>query len=291
MENVVVAGYNGLLGSAITAYYENHNYRVIKIGYRANIERSDPTFKRVNFNNVHSIVSVLSDFKPVAIINCIGYTNVDLCEKFPDKSFEINSYIVRNLSYACQQLIGCKFIHISTDHLFGISQSYSSEESKPDPLNVYAKSKLFGEEFALKCSDNSLVLRTNFFGKSCVNKKSFSDTILSSLASYSELCLFNDAYFNPVSISSLCHFIHVLQKSPFTGILNISSDERLSKYQFGLLLASKYNYSSDKILPISIFSKRNLCFRPNDTTLDNSRLKQRLYLDKLSIHDQIEDLI
>ena len=91
MENVVVAGYNGLLGSAITAYYENHKYRVIKIGYRANIKHSDPNLKRVNFNNVHSIVSALSDFKPIAIINCIGYTNVDLCEKFPDKSFEINS--------------------------------------------------------------------------------------------------------------------------------------------------------------------------------------------------------
>ena len=83
-----------------------------------------------------------------------------------------------------------------------------SEKSYTNPLNYYAKTKVFCEDYIKKTKKIFLIIRTNFFGKGNKFKKSFSDKIL--LALSKKINLFDDVYFNPISMNELSLIIRKL---------------------------------------------------------------------------------
>ena len=109
-----------------------------------------------------------------------------------------------------------------------------SEEDIVSLVNIYAKSKFEGELSILEYYSNSLICRTNFFGYGPLHKMSFSDWIINSFISKREITLHNDVYFSPISGRNLAFLAHKLLDLGCSGIYNISSDNVLTKYQFGI---------------------------------------------------------
>ena len=92
-------------------------------------------------------------------------------------------------------------IHISTDQVY--SGNGPHLEINPNPVNVYGMTKLKGE--SIFDAMPSTVIRTNFFGKSLISKrKSFTDWLFNSVKAKESITVFNDVFFNPLSIRSLC---------------------------------------------------------------------------------------
>ena len=102
--------------------------------------------------------------KPDVIVNCAAYNDVDGAEGEPAASLTANAFGVRTLGRAAGE-IGASFVHYSTDFVFdGRASRPYSEEDAPNPLGVYASSKLIGEWFALEVP-RALVLRVeSLFG-------------------------------------------------------------------------------------------------------------------------------
>ena len=92
------------------------------------------------------------------------------------------------------------------------------------------------ENKILKNSKNSLIIRTNFFWKRLLYRQSFSDQIIEKLNNNKKLFLFKDVYFNPVLFQNYINNENSNSKN-ISGILNISSNEKISKYKFGLMIA------------------------------------------------------
>ena len=91
-----------------------------------------------------------------------------------------------------------------------------------------------------KSSKNNLIIRCNFFGDGFTYRKSFSDKILESLNNQRKIKLFYDVYFSPIEIKNLIKILEKLIKKKVGGTFNISSNESISKYQFGLLLCKSF---------------------------------------------------
>ena len=73
-----------------------------------------------------------------------------------------------------------------------------------------------------------------------------------------------------------------------SGIYNITSSERISKYDFGILIAKVFNLNETLINQISFFDKPNLIKRPLDMSLSNNKLQKDI--DKViipTLNDQI----
>ena len=116
---------------------------------------------KINFNNKLDI-NKLKNFNFDLIINCIGLSNIERCEKNHELAKKLNITIPNILNnFAKKNKI--KLIHISTDHLFNGKRNLYFENDKTNPLNVYAKSKLKSEQDILKKNRDALVIRTNFF--------------------------------------------------------------------------------------------------------------------------------
>ena len=223
------------------------------------------------------------------VVNTIGLTNVETCEKNPHLAYDTNIKTAINIANFCK-VNSIKLVHISTDHLFDGVKSYYSELDKPNPLNVYAKTKLEAERQATSIYPEVLVVRTNFFGNGTNYRKSFSDTILEKLYKNQSITLFDDVFFTPILIDELVKIVHQLIYTKARGVFNIVGTERLSKYEFGMQLAKVFGLNDSLIKSNSIDDKHGLIARPKDMSLSNNKLREKLKYNLPSLKEQFESL-
>ena len=243
----------------------------------------------MDYLSISNIKKKLQLVKADIVINCIGLTNIEECEVKPDSAQEANVEIAGKIAKACFDS-KIKFVHISTDHLFNGENAFVNEMQKYSPLNIYGETKGEGEQTVLNNNKDALVIRTNFFGWGPGYKNSFSDKILKDLDNKKAAKLFNDVFYTPVSVKVLSKMINLLLNSSASGIFNICSNERITKYQFGLLIAKVFGYSKELIKPISIHDIPNLTHRPKDMSLSNHELCKFLETSIPSLEKQIHQM-
>ena len=149
---ILVTGSNGQLGSEIKDIAEQYKNFDFYFTDRNSLNICDST-KVKNF---------LLENEIEVIINCAAYTKVEAAENNREKAFEVNSKAVADL-VANADTLHIKIIHISTDYVFdGTSYFSYNENDVTNPLNVYGKSKLEGENFLVNSDVNGIVIRTSW---------------------------------------------------------------------------------------------------------------------------------
>ena len=247
--------------------------------------------KSVKLNkNVNELDKIIKKYNINLIINCAGLTSVEECEKNKDLAFYLNGYLPGEIAKVTFKS-KIRLIHISTDHLFdGISKNYD-ENSKPNPLNIYSKSKLLGEQEVLKYHENSIIIRTNFFGNGPNYRASFSDKIINMLLKNEKILLFDNVFYTPISVNELADVTQRLLKKNCFGIFNVVSNERITKFDFGLSIVKHLKLNKGLILPIKIEGKKHLVKRPKDMSLSNKKLQNTLGYNVKPINNQISEII
>jgi dTDP-4-dehydrorhamnose reductase len=161
---VVIIGSNGRLGTELAREYHK-NYEVI--GYdRAALDVENLAQLR---ETLHPI-----DFR--ILINCVAFTNVDLCESQRERAFLINAEVPRELAEICRAK-NAKLIHFSTDYVFDGEKREPYVENDPaNPISVYGESKRAGEKNVLAVQGRHLVVRVSWvFGP---DRPSFIDAVI-----------------------------------------------------------------------------------------------------------------
>jgi dTDP-4-dehydrorhamnose reductase len=119
---------------------------------RADMDLSDPL----------AMPSAVAALKPDVFVNCAAYNLVDKAEADPKTPWTVNHLGVNLLGQLCAE-VGTRFVHFSTDYVFGADGSRTApytEGDTPGPVSAYGTSKLRGEEATLAASPNNLVART-----------------------------------------------------------------------------------------------------------------------------------
>ena len=129
------------------------------------------TIKDIDITDSAQTRRIIEEYKPDAVINTAAYHNVPECEKNPDQAFLVNTIAVRNLANTCRAC-RVKLIHFSTDYVFdGRKMRAYNETDAPNPLNVYAISKLAGEFFVKLMPDYYVIRVASLFGTAgCLGK-------------------------------------------------------------------------------------------------------------------------
>lgn len=268
MKNILVLGSSGLLGSELLSGSYLQKYKVISQSLNSdtdlNIELEDYT----------QVTKMLDDVKPDVIINLVGLTDVDHCEKFPKEAYKLNVKTVENLVFAIQKSSNKPFlVHISTDQVYN-SEGFCSEKNI-NPSNYYAFSKYCGELLASKIS--STILRTNFFGKSKIlHRKSLTDWLYDEFNLGNTINVFKDVWFNPLSMFNLCKMIELVVEKKNKGIFNLGSNDGFNKADFALHFAKSLKFPTLKLKQIEI-SKANYlyAFRPKNMMMDVSKFEYK----------------
>jgi len=264
-ERVLVIG-AGFLGENIMEKFKNH------IVTQTNLTKINKNSHILDITDEKQVIDCFHDVKPSIVINCAANTNIDFLEINTTTAYSINGEGARNIAVTCKKS-DIRLVHISTDGIFdGINGNYT-EEDKPNPINVYAKSKVIGEENIMKNCLNHVIVRTNFYGNHPKGKSLFNN-ILSKLKNKEPFTGFNDVIFSPLEVSNLSDIISDVVFSNYRGILNLSSNETISKYQFCCKMADVFGFDSNLIKKGSVDDVGFIAKRPKNTSLNNTKSKQ-----------------
>lgn len=266
---IVLTGGSGLL-AVNWALSMRENYDIIILLHERVISITGVTAVMVDIGSYEDLKVVLSKFQPDIVIHTAGLTSVEKCEYNPTLANLINVEISANVALVTKQL-GIKMVHISTDHLFDGTNPLLSEEIIPSPLNVYGFTKGQAERKVLEAHPLSLVIRTNFYGWGTSYRKSFSDMIIFSLREKKQITLYSDVYYSPIYVYKLISCVHALISRDAKGIFNVVSDSRISKYEFGLIIASEFNLDTSFIREGLLAPNNQIVKRPLDMSLSNQK--------------------
>ena len=140
---------------------------------------------------------VIAQLAPDIVINAAAYTAVDAAEDEPQRAFRVNAEAAGEVAAAAAR-IGAPVVHLSTDYVFdGTADEPYEENAAVNPLSVYGKSKLAGEEQVRSANANHLILRTAWvyspFGRNFVK------TMISAAARGLPLTVVSDQRGSPTS--------------------------------------------------------------------------------------------
>jgi dTDP-4-dehydrorhamnose reductase len=147
---LLVVGAGGGLGRAFlsvaTSEHEIHAY-----GHRD-----------LDVGDHEAVLESVGALRPDAILNFAALTKVDACESNPREAFRTNALGAQTLALAART-VDAVLLHVSTDYVFdGKKGAPYDELDLPNPLSVYARSKLAAESFVRHLRPESFVIRTGY---------------------------------------------------------------------------------------------------------------------------------
>ena len=144
---MLITGGTGLLGSELGGFFSS-DYEVFAAG------SSD-----VDIRYHDRVAGFLDRIRPDIVLHCAALADVDRCERENELAFAVNADGTENVAMACRRL-GCRMIHYSTDYVFGGEKPSSYVETDAtNPVNVYGRSKLEGENRVAAILPDSVILR------------------------------------------------------------------------------------------------------------------------------------
>ncbi len=257
---VVVTGAGGMLGSDVVKVLEEQGLDVTALSR-----------KELDITEKGQCASLLKDIRPEIVINCAAFTKVDLCEEESTLAFDVNAKGPKNLANVCRE-IGTKLVHISTDYVFdGTSSRPYKEDDQPNPLNIYGKSKLQGEEAVRKSDADHLIVRTSWlFGK---NGPNFIRTMLKLSREKELVQVVNDQRGRPTYTMDLARGIALLIEKGAFGTVNFANSGSCSWYELCCFVLEQAGIKNVKVVPVSSEVFKRPAKRPRYSVLDLSRFK------------------
>ena len=208
MTKILITGAGGLVGRALVDHCVQNGDDVVACD-RQSLDISDA--KRVNV--------VINEAGPDVVINCAAWTDVDGCEHDVDKSDRVNAIGPENLARASFG-VGAQLLTISTDYVFdGTKDGFYTQRDNPNPLGVYARSKLEGERRAQLALARTIVVRTGFiFGH---GGKNFLSTVIDRVRRGEVLKAIGDAWGTPTYAVDLAIRLRELADLDLPGIFHV----------------------------------------------------------------------
>ena len=182
---IAVTGASGQLGRSLSERSKQFPGIELIPLTRANLDLEDPG----------SVAAAISDVAPDVVINAAAYTEVDRAEDEPERAFQINADAAGEVAGAAAR-VGAAVIQISTDYVFdGRQAGPYDEDSSVNPLGVYGRSKLAGEERVRAANRRHAIIRTAWvyspFGRNFVR------SIIEAAAKHDKLRVVHDQRGSP----------------------------------------------------------------------------------------------
>ncbi len=239
----------------------------------------------VDLTNPEQIRNCIQENKPNIIVNSAAYTAVDKAESEIQPAQQINAVAPQIMAQESQK-IKAKLIHISTDYVFdGKSNLPYLETSTTNPIGIYGKSKLAGEEKIKENTDNYIILRTAWvYGT--YGKGNFVKTMLRVGEKNPQLKVVIDQIGTPTYAYDIAEAISRLIKQyqgqkQQTDIYHFTNNGVCSWYDFAVNIfkqADKLGFplAVKEVLPINTSEYPTPAQRPAYSVLSNRKISQDL---------------
>lgn len=289
---VLITGSNGLLGQHLVKLMAA-NYELIATSRGANRlnDKSGYRYREMDITNEAQVKSVLSDEKPEAIIHCAAMTHVDQCELNPEDCHKMNVTAVEYLLKHSQEFHP-HFVHLSTDFVFDGKNGPYKETDEPNPLSLYAKSKLESEELVKKSGLKWAIARTIII-YGLADDMSRSNIVLwakKALEKGEAIKVVNDQYRMPTYAGDLAKGCELIVQKGAEGIFHLSGKDFMRIDEIVKRVAKFYNLDTSKMSLIDSKSLGQPAKRPPKTGFILEKAQKELGYRPLSFEEGLAQL-
>jgi dTDP-4-dehydrorhamnose reductase len=254
-----ITGASGLIGSYLA--------RTAPLGFTARgLTRAD--FDLADFAAVRD---AFTRENPKLVVHCAAMSKTLECERDPGAARLNNVEVTRVLAELAADV---PLIFFSTDLVFDGAKGNYSEEDVPNPLTVYAQTKMAAEKIVLANSRHT-VIRTSLNAGRTHNGTAFNEQWHAAWQRGETLNLFADEFRSPIPAEVTAHAVWELIAANQPGLFHLAGGERISRYEIGQLLARPQPKLNARIDRGSIRDYTEMRRSP-DTSLDCRKVQRLL---------------
>jgi len=255
----------------------------------------------VDISDYKALEKFGKDKKIKWVINSAGYTKVDKAEEEIDEAFKINKDGARNIAlFSSKRQI--RLIHISTDYVFDGRQEEGAvtyrEDDEANPINIYGKSKLAGEEEIKNILEKYFIIRTAWlYG---LKGNNFVYTILRLFKENDVLKVVDDQWGSPTYTADLAGAILKIieDDSVSYGVYHFTNECMTSWYEFARTIYKKAKKlglvegnKKVEIQPIKTEDYPTAAKRPIYSVLSKEKIKKEFNLEIRKWDEALEDFL
>lgn len=221
----------------------------------------------LDVTDLPAVQAALARWAPDAVLHAAAWTDVDGCQRDPDRAFRVNGLGARNVALGCQATgVGC--CYISTDYVFdGAKAEPYTEFDPPNPISVYGASKLAGERAVRALTPRHWIVRTSWlYGP---GGKNFVKTMLARGRAGEELRVVDDQLGSPTYTLDLAHGISRLLEEPRYGLWHLTNSLSCTWYEFAAHILESAGLGAARLEPILSKDLDRPAPRPKNSVLRN----------------------
>lgn len=215
---------------------------------------------------------LLEQTRPNIVYITAGFTRVDACEEEPARAHAINCDGPTAVCRAARTL-GAKTVYYSTEYVFDGVRGPYTEEDQPNPLSVYGKSKLAGEDAILGEGPDALILRTTVVFGPEIHGKNFAYQLAARLAAKETMRVPQDQVSSPTYNRDLATASVALVESGAHGVFNVVGPETMDRAVFAKRLARAVHLDETLIGTVSTKTLKQIAPRPLNAGLEIDKMR------------------
>lgn len=239
MARMLVTGGKGMVGSYVPSVFAEH-------------ELLSTDIDTLDVRSPGAVEAAFKDFKPELLLHLAAATDVDRCQQEPDWAFRSNAAATENLALACGRH-GTLMVYTSTGAVFKGDRSAPYAESDPTgPSNVYAASKLAGEDAVRRSLERYFVARAGWiFGGVGADKK-FVGKIAAQIASgKTEILAVDDKVGTPTYAKDFLENIRRILGTGSFGVFHAANEGSATRYDVACEIVRVMGRKDVRVVPVS----------------------------------------
>lgn len=260
---VWITGAGGLIGNYLvqTAPRFAPNFQTVSL-----------TRDKLDLTDFSAVRREFQKDKPQLIIHCAALSKSPECQKNPALAYQLNVEVTQNLADLAADI---PFIYFSTDLVFDGQKGNYVETDAPNPLSIYAETKVAAEKIVLTNPKHTIIRTSLNGGVSPTGDRGFNEELRRGWQEGKEMRLFTDEFRAPIPAIVTARAIWELAAQHETGIFHIAGSKRMSRYEIAKTVAARWPELNPKIEPSSI-AEYTGAPRPPDTSLNCEKIQKLL---------------
>ncbi len=180
----------------------------------------------------------LAETSPDLVLNCAAICKVEKCEKHQDYAWEVNVGGTQNVLDLL--LPEVRLVYVSSDHVFSGDTGPYDENTVPDPISFYGKTRVEAEQRVLAQRPQSLVVRVPLcIGPSYNGRSGHLDWLRYRHGKALPMTIVRDEYRSALPLDAAAERVWQMALSPLVGLRHLHAEQTVSRPDLARHLAER----------------------------------------------------
>lgn len=239
---LLIIGGTGLLGQYLVLEASQPGWEVTATYHDNDAKLGTKNLVHMDVRDEAEVNEVLRAAQPEAVIHTAGITDIDHCENNPQEAWEVNAEGTYHVVSACKAA-GVPVLYVSTDAVFnGQKEERYYEFDTPDPLSIYAQTKLEAERLTLDADHRNTVARISLlYGwNRLLEKRNFVTWLIDEMRVGREVELFTDRRTTPTYAPHCAQVLLKMVRGGSRGLYHVAGADCMDRYEMGMAIADVF---------------------------------------------------